>query len=400
MPDETPAPEPVAAPEAPHHESPRRKRKQKLPTWTHPGLYVGARLGAAAINLMGPEPAMRVMRRLGELAVTLPKVRSRVDKAMENISWCFPTWERQTVREYAIESHRHLFCLAAELALTPRLWSRDGYATRIEFGEMSRAIRSMCDERPCILITGHTGNWELLGTTLAGLGFNMHALYRPLDITPLNDWLHEARSRHGIDLVDKFGAAEVLPRLLHAGEPVGFIADQNAGDRGIFVPFFNRLASAYKTIGLLAMQHEATVLCGHARRLSGLSAGTGDPTRSQAVRESQIFRYRIDIVDHFGPSEWRHHPDPLFYITARYRRAIEAMIRRAPEQNLWMHRYWKSRPPHERRGSAFPAQLREKIAALPWIDDDDVEQIVERSSLDARALHGAARPHRAARAGS
>jgi hypothetical protein len=48
-----------------------------------------------------------------------------------------------------------------------------------------------------------------------------------------------------------------------------------------------------------------------------------------------------------------------------------------------MHRYWKSRPPHERRGTPFPGQLREKIATLPWIDDVDVEQIVQRSARDA-----------------
>ncbi len=374
----------AAAPPAP------RRKKKKLPTWTHPLQYAGARAALGLVQIAGIEPSMRFLRRAASLYAVSPLGKSRLRRAKENLRACFPSWHEDLIHDYAIESFRHLCCIGAELALAPRLLSREGYAAHVELGDMTAALRALCGDRPCIMITGHAGNWELLGSTLAGLGFNMHALYRPLDLKALNSWMHETRSRRGLDLVDKFGAAEILPVLLENREPVGFIADQNAGDRGIFVPFFNRLASAYKTIGLLAMKYNATVICGHARRLSGISAA-GAPERgghtwrlaTHEAREAQFFRYRIEIVDVYGPDDWRNHPDPLFYITARYRRAIETMIRRAPEQNLWMHRYWKSRPPHERRGTPFPGQLREKIATLPWIDDVDVEQIVQRSARDA-----------------
>lgn len=366
-------------------------------------------MGIAALNIAGAEPSMRFLRRVGGLYAGLSFNRRRLKRAMENIAWCFPHWDQATVREYAIESHRHLFCLAAEVGLSPRLLSSDGFPAHVQIGEMGRGLLAYFDDRPSMLITGHCGNWELLGYTLAMLGFPMHALYRPLDLAPLDAWLHETRSRRGLELVDKFGAAASLPQLLKAGKPVGFIADQNAGDRGVFVPFFNRLASAYKTIGLLAIQHGATIICGHARRLSGMNGGGVEPVvdrpgltrpathRGRApgleARESQTFRYCIELVDSFGPEDWSDQPDPLFYITARYRRAIETMVRLAPEQYLWMHRYWKSRPPHEQRDRPFPAQLREKIAALPWIDDDDLAQIVERSERDASDLRAARHHH-------
>ncbi len=88
------------------------------------------------------------------------------------------------------------------------------------------------------------------------------------------------------------------------------------------------------------------------------------------------------------PEAWADHPDPLFYITARYRRALEQMVRRAPEQNLWLHRYWKSRPRHERLGKPFPASLREKLETLPWLSDRDIARIEEHSERDARLLAG------------
>lgn len=339
---------------------------------------------------------MRFLRRLGGWYATLPMNGARLRRAYDNIRWCFPGWERDAVHEFAVESYRHLFCLAAEVALTPRLINEDGFPSHVAFGRLGRALGALASGRPCILITGHCGNWELLGMTLSMLGFPVHALYRPLDLAPLDAWLHRTRSRRGLILVDKFGAARVLPDLLSRGKPIGFIADQNAGDRGLFVPFFNRLASAYKTIGLLAIRFGATVICGQAQRLSGVAGFEGPGwdervaerrgLRSHEERESQSFRYCVDVPDCFGPEDWEGQPDPLFYITARYRRAIEQMVRRAPEQYLWMHRYWKSRPQHERRGQPFPAQLREKIASLPWMDSDDVEQVVEQSARDAAAL--------------
>jgi len=189
--------------------------------------------------------------------------------------------------------------------------------------------------------------------------------------------------------VDKFGAAERLPELIDAGEPVGFVADQNAGDRGLFVPFLGRLTRTYKTIGLLAMRARATVVCGWARRIvqgevdqpvrRGFSAGVG------SAEIDRGFRYRIEIPDVIHPEDYERQPDPLFYLTARYRRAIETMVRTAPDQYLWMHRIWKSRPRHERAHKPFPRSLRERLAALPWLDGAGVDALVERSDRD-RAL--------------
>lgn len=95
--------------------------------------------------------------------------------------------------------------------------------------------------------------------------------------------------------------------------------------------------------------------------------------------------YAVTVEDVFGPEEYGAQPDPVFYITARYRRAIEACVRRAPEQYLWMHRYWKSRPRHERFGRPFPASLREKLRALPWMTAESLERIEAWSARDAEA---------------
>src|SRR5262249_46660752 len=160
---------------------------------------------------------------------------------------------------------------------------------------------------------------------------------------PLDRWVREGRQRQGMTMVSKFGAVHDLPRCLKAGIPVGLVADQNGGDRGTFVPYFGRLTSTYKSIGLMALQHDATMVGGFARRLAP----------GERKSDPDGLGYAMEVVDTFGPEDYRTQPDPLFYLTARYRRAMEMMIRRAPDQYLWMHRIWRSRPPHERNGRPF-----------------------------------------------
>jgi KDO2-lipid IV(A) lauroyltransferase len=97
----------------------------------------------------------------------------------------------------------------------------------------------------------------------------------------------------------------------------------------MFVDFFGRKASTYKSIGLLAMQYEVPVIIGFARR-------TDKP-----------FHFQVGAQDIIHPKDWQNQDDPLRYITQRYTNAIEDMVRKDPAQYLWVHRRWKSRPKGE-----------------------------------------------------
>ena len=371
-----------------------RKPKKRLPKWTHGPVYVASRAAISLPLIAGMRTSLDTAGAVGRTFAGSPPNRKRLDRTIDRLRFVFPEKGEDWYRKIAIDSYEHLFQLGVEVAFTPRLITDDAWPHHCELDDVADALRVLSDGRPALLITGHTGNWELLGYTLAVLGFPVHALYRPLDSAPMDRWLRGTRMRRGMELLDKFGATERAPAIFEAGEPMAFVADQNAGDRGLFVPFFGRLASTYKSVGLLAMQQQATLVCGTARRVG--MAGRDEPpvTRGFSAPDAgDGFRYRIDIVDVFGPDDWAHAPDPLFYITARYRRAIEQMVRRAPEQYLWMHRIWKSRPRHERTGKPFPRALREKLASLDWLTEADVEALVERSNADAAWLaeHGTER---------
>jgi len=376
------------------------KKKRKLPVWLHGSAFAAVR-GLMAVPLVvgfdqAADVAVPLARRYAHLN------RKRLNRAIDHLQIAFPDWDHERREATALAGYEHLFRLAIEFAYAPRLLTTDNWSRHVEVGPVAGAVREIMNERPCIMITGHCGNWEVLGYTLGLLGFGMHALYRPLDLKPLDEWVRQTRQSRGLTLIDKFGAADTLPRVLaprgdQPGSPVGFVADQNAGDRGLFVPFFGRLASTYKTIGLLALQYNATVICGMARRVPA------HEPRPEITDQSVInpppppmdwpnFRYRMEAQEVIHPEDWKDQPDPVFYVTARYRRAIEKMVRSAPEQYLWMHRIWKSRPRHERLGRPFPAALKEKLRALPWMTDEELERIMEHSRRDTMEFAASGAP--------
>jgi KDO2-lipid IV(A) lauroyltransferase len=165
-------------------------------------------------------------------------------------------------------------------------------------------------------------------------GFPLTAVMRPLDNPHINAYLMETREARGLQLLYKKGATQSAEEILADGGALCFIADQNAGHKGLFVDFFGRKASTYKSIGLLAMECGVPIVAGYARRRSGR------------------FAYEIGVNRIIYPSEWADKEDPLLWITQEYTAAIEAFVREDPTQYLWVHRRWKSRPKEERNPPA------------------------------------------------
>ncbi|MFA9477085.1 lysophospholipid acyltransferase family protein [Phycisphaerales bacterium AB-hyl4] len=300
----------------------------------------------------------RNLRTAGWIGRTLYHLDARHRKrARASIAMAYPHADDATLDLIARGSFEHFVQLAIEVLHTPRLIHRDGWAAHTQFHNLGPALKLLNARQPMILLTGHLGNWELLGYLLATLGYDLDAIARPIDNPLINRWLLGIRERQGMRIITKWDAAERMTRVLSNRGALGFIADQNAGDKGLFVPFFGRLASTYKSIGLLAMRKQVPVVCGFAHRIG------------------PAFRFEVGVVDVIHPQDWADRDDALYYITARYTRAIETMVRRRPEQYLWMHRRWKSRPRHELQGKPMPGHLRKHLEQLPWMTDAELAEL-------------------------
>jgi len=333
-------------------------KKSTLTTWTE---YLALRAFSALTHSFDVDQNLNTARTVG--SIFFRSNAGRRARAERNVALSFPDWPADRVAETAERSMQHMFQIfMVDAFMMPRLITPRTWPEHIEFGNLEPILERLIRGEPLLLITGHCGNWEILGYALSVIGFPMVALARPLDNPLINRWLLDIRERRGLRVLTKWGATPELQAILHNGGRIGFIADQNAGDGGMFVPFFGRLASAYKSIGLLAMRFDIPIVAGLAQRLDGK------------------LRYKLSCTDLIMPEEWKTQPDPLFYMTARVSRALELMVREAPDQYLWIHRRWKSRPRHERLGRPFPPRLRDKLAALPWMTEQELARIEQLST--------------------
>ncbi|GAI28903.1 unnamed protein product, partial [marine sediment metagenome] len=180
-----------------------------------------------------------------------------------------------------------------------------------------------------MMLTGHYSNFEIMGYMLGLFGFNAYSIARPLDNRFISRYLYDVRQRAGQTIIDKKGATELTDKLTSNGAALGFIADQDAGRKGIFVDFFGRKASTYKSIGLLAITNNVPVAVAYSRRFANR------------------FYFEIGVNRIILPEEWAEKDDPLKWVTAEYTKAIEEFVREDPSQYWWLHRRWKHQPKEE-----------------------------------------------------
>jgi len=298
-------------------------------------LYLGLRTGVMVIQMCPIETMLAVARGLGTLLFYLDARHRK--RALEHLALSFPDWSPERVRRTAKQCCQHMVMLGMEILAMARTINRYNWYQYVDLVDVDRVLQTILSDRGIIIVTGHFGNWELMGYVIGALGVRTYAVARPLDNSYIERWFLETRQETGQTIISKFGATDEVVKIVENGHPLCFLADQHAGQRGVWVDFFGRPASTYKSIGLLALQMNVPIAVGGAWRLDGR------------------FRFRAEVVDFIDPREYQDDKDALEHITARYTKGLETLIRKAPEQYLWMHRRWRDPPERVRKKLAARA---------------------------------------------
>src|SRR5262245_35611164 len=144
--------------------------RSKIPRLLHAPAYLAIRGAVAAVGMTEPRMCIDTAGRLGRAYAGLRFNRKRLGRAVANLRIAYPDWCNDRVHEHALASYSHLFMLGAELMQAPGMITEDSWHNHIDLGDLAPAVRALVQARPCLLITGHCGNWEMLGYTLALLG--------------------------------------------------------------------------------------------------------------------------------------------------------------------------------------------------------------------------------------
>jgi KDO2-lipid IV(A) lauroyltransferase len=248
-----------------------------------------------------------------------------------NLKLAFPDMHARERAAMLRSSFDNLGRLLGEFSQFPRA-TPESLRELVEYDEVGLSYLRAAEGqgRGVIFLTGHLGAWEFLSFAWSALEYPISFLVRPIDNARVEDLIEGIRTRFGNTAINKKMAARQALRVLRDGGTLGILADLNTHpNEGIFVPFFGHLACTTSGVATLALRTNSLVI----------------PTCAVWDEKRRRFFFHGD-----PPVELVRTGDDKRDIeinTANFAAAIEHMIRAYPEQWLWIHKRWRTRPPGE-----------------------------------------------------
>lgn len=301
--------------------------------------YASLRLAAAFLVSIPPDAAEEAARGIGRIYYRIDGPRRRTTN--ENLRIAFGDRLDEAARErLAVKTFEHAFVLATEVAWRRRILPnvRAFRRRRVILGDEAAMRDDLRAGRGGIVMTAHLGNWEIAGAYLRYERVPFAAVARPIDNPIVDRYLTRLRGG-AANLIEKHGAVKDVSEAVSKGTWVGILADQNAGRRGLFVPFFGVPASSFRFGATLALRHDFPVYF------------------AVALRRGKGFRYEFH-VRRYVPPPGLDRKDGERLLLEAYFAQLEAWIREVPEQYFWLHRRWRTRPDGEERDEETPVYDR------------------------------------------
>jgi Kdo2-lipid IVA lauroyltransferase/acyltransferase len=260
------------------------------------------------------------------LLLALPKLKKTAEF---NLRLAFPEWTDAQRRSTLEKMTRNLGWMAAEFARMPS-YTKENIASVVVLDGHENFLAGHSRGKGVLYLTGHIGAWELSSFAHALYGFPLHYMARPLDNKPLDAMVNQYRGLSGNKPIFKNESARVMLRILKEAGTVGILADQNTmPGEGVFVDFFGTPACTTTGIARVALHTDAAVVPGYV------------------FWDENLRKYRLRFEP---PVELLRTGDgerDIVENTQRFAKVIEEIVRKYPEQWVWIHARWKARPKGE-----------------------------------------------------
>jgi KDO2-lipid IV(A) lauroyltransferase len=292
--------------------------------WRHGLEAAAAAVVSGVVRRLPRRTVLALGRGLGRVWAALD--RRHLAIAADNLRRAFPEWDEARVVATAYGVYRHFASVLLEI-----LWMEDRTASELlaltEVEGLEHLKSALARGRGVVSPLAHLGNWELQGVATPSLIGPSAVIARPLDNPALDRRLVAFRASTGNVVIYKRKALAQILGTLREGRLVAIMLDQNVQAKdGIFVSFFGRPACTTTAAAALALKTGCAIV----------------PAR--CVRRPDG-RYLMA----YGPElEWTasgRRDEDIAALTQRITSTIEAWVRETPEQWLWLHRRWKTRPP-------------------------------------------------------
>jgi Kdo2-lipid IVA lauroyltransferase/acyltransferase len=291
--------------------------------------YALARSLISGLGALPRPAALALGITLGRIGYWLPGNFRRTGE--RNLALAFPEQNDAERHRLLRGCFENLGRLLGEFSQLPKA-TPENLRILIEYDQVGLAHLREAEKnrRGVIFLTGHVGSWELLSFGWSALEYPISFLVRPIDNPRIEEMIERIRTRFGNRAIDKKSAARQALRVLREGGTLGILSDLNSQPHeGVFVPFFGRLACTTASIATLALKTDAVVI----------------PTCAVWDKKRKHYFFHGDApVELVRTGD--HHKD-VELNTARFAAAMERMVRLYPDQWLWIHKRWKTRPEGE-----------------------------------------------------
>jgi KDO2-lipid IV(A) lauroyltransferase len=271
----------------------------------------------------------RTVARFFAASVTslLFRLQPKLQKTAEfNLRLAFPDWTDARRKDVTRKMVRNLGWMAAEFARFPRLTKKNIEKVVILEGH-ENFLEGQRRGNGVLYLTGHIGAWELSSFAHALYGYPLHYIARPLDNQRLDALVNQYRCSSGNQPIFKNESARVMLKILKDSGTIGILADQNTmPEEGVFVDFFGESACATTGIARVALHTGAAVVPGYA------------------YWDETIQKYRLRFEPPVELVRTGDTERDVFENTQRFATAIQGIIRKHPDQWVWVHQRWKTRP--------------------------------------------------------
>lgn len=248
---------------------------------------------------------------------------------LRNLELAMPDMSLQQRQKTLQLLYRNLGWQLAEFCRMER-YTAANTANWIRYEGLERFLEAEARGKGVLILTGHLGAWELSSFYHSLMGHPMGIVIRRLDNRVLDGFVNRIRCLHGNRVLHKDDFARGLITAMRQGETVGILMDTNmTPPQGIFVDFFGTAACTASGLARVALKTGAAVVPGFL------------------LWEAAEERYVLHFGEQIEIEETQDSESDIVALTQACTRVIESWVRRYPDQWLWIHRRWKTRPPGE-----------------------------------------------------
>lgn len=299
------------------------KKRSKISDFAQ---YIGLRAFVSIIRLLPLNIGMLVGKFLAYVIYLIDRKHRKV--ADENLRNAYgEDLSDFQIRKIIRRNYLHLASVGVDFIKLPQIVNRSNWQKHFEVEGLEFARKARKEGKGIIFVTGHTGNWEVLGCAMGFLFHPLHSIAKHMENPFVDRFFTRLREYGGQKIIFTENASREILRVLKNNELLGVLVDQNARENSIFVDFFGQKAATTKAVATLSLKTGTPIIMLFSRRID------------------RRYRFKISSSKPVQIEKTGNLEKDILNLTQRCTTIIESRIREHPHEWLWIHRRWKTRPP-------------------------------------------------------